>query len=210
MPKSIEIEFPCLLPQLILGQGRRLYDVQSLSRVDLRQRQREEGKLLLHKLKIDFISESVGNAEIVSSLTHSGDLVFAAVTLKNYFTNLGLDTEKIIDTLRADRLAQRILTPIELEQASQNNMPWNLFVTLIFCIKEAAYKALPPSEQRGLGFQNFLVVLAEQDSFYRVQIETQAFKTVKNTAKHLQNTEMSGRYALLDNQVLAGVWKEFV
>lgn len=81
----------------------------------------------------------------VGSITHSGDLAAALVAPATCYQGIGLDAERQLEPVRAERLAPQILTPDELRRmatlpASQQAH----FVTVVFSLKESLFKALFP------------------------------------------------------------------
>ena len=184
------------LPKEIFLRMQRLQKTQHLSRAEMRQSQRQAGQELVAALLLQLPSMLV-----VTAITHTADTVFAAVASKEHFSHLGLDSEGLIDTARADRLAKRILTSAERAQWPKTNLPWPEFVTLVFCLKEAAYKSLTKAEQKGLGFQNFSVRFAGSDLKNPISV-------VISPSNHANSTQLSGNFILLTKQVLCAVWRE--
>ncbi len=193
---------------MILCKGRRLQNTQHFSRATLRQQQRQVGFDLMHTLLLQ-CNSATANLEsgdlilpddLLGSITHTGDSVFAALAARKHFSHLGLDSEIIISAARADRLAKRILTAAEKMLWQNAKLAWPDFVTLIFSIKEAAYKALPKVEQSGLGFQNFLVAFDDFNPECPIKITIQHQNSTKCT-------QMNGNWAIFDHQVLCAVWQ---
>lgn len=173
-----------------------LQNTQHLSRVELRQSQKQAAQELMAALLLQLPSMLA-----ITAITHTADTVFAAVASKEHFSHLGLDSEGLIDTARADRLAKRILTATERAHWPKANLPWPEFVTLVFCLKEATYKSLTKAEQKGLGFQNFSVEFAGSDLKNPISV-------VISPSNHANSTQLCGNFVLLTKQVLCAVWRE--
>lgn len=197
MADFTEFLWPLSLPEEIRVKAIRLQNTQQLSRADLRRKQRQVGQDLLREL---FLQRHGSEKDVISSITHSGHSIYGIVAEQKHFSHLGLDSEAIITQARADRLAQRVLTPHERAHWSQANLSWAEFVTLIFSLKEAAYKALSKSEQKGLGFQNFLVEWGGFGIETHIQVAIQP-------SNHEKPQKLSGNFVVFDNQVLCAVWQ---
>lgn len=84
-------------------------------------------------------------ADLVGSITHSGDLAAALVAPALNYRGVGLDAEDILSTRRGERLAGQILTSSERDWLA--TLPVEQrghFVTLVFSLKESLFKALFP------------------------------------------------------------------
>ncbi|PYC24702.1 4'-phosphopantetheinyl transferase [Aquipseudomonas alcaligenes] len=94
-------------------------------------------------------------AGTVGSITHGGGKAAALVASELHWRGLGIDLEKPLSVERASRLAGEILTPGELQWASQ--LPPEAFaarVTLTFSLKESLFKALYPLVLQRFYFQD--------------------------------------------------------
>lgn len=98
-------------------------------------------------------------AGAVGSIAHTGALAAAAAGSNEVFQGLGLDLES--ETAVSPRVAGRVLTGDE--RAWLPAAEWR---TMLFCAKEAIYKAVNPIVGEFLGFQDVeLDINAEQGEF---------------------------------------------
>ena len=80
---------------------------------------------------------------LTGSITHTGDFVSAAVARRAATRGVGLDAEHIASAERAGRIASRVASPEELSLRDESN-EFATWITLMFSIKEAAFKCLYP------------------------------------------------------------------
>lgn len=92
---------------------------------------------------------------ITGSITHGNGQAAALVALHRDWRSLGIDLEHRLETKRAARLAEEILTPGELQRAK--GLEAEAFaqrVTLTFSLKESLFKALFPLVRQRFYFQD--------------------------------------------------------
>ncbi|QDL94413.1 4'-phosphopantetheinyl transferase superfamily protein (plasmid) [Paroceanicella profunda] len=94
---------------------------------------------------------------VAGSLTHSGGRALAVVGRAAEWPFLGLDLEPVMTDARAAPLADSILAPGDAEQCPPGIGP-GAFTTLVFCAKEAVYKAVYPRVRRVVDFQEARVL----------------------------------------------------
>lgn len=125
---------------------------------------RECAHRALKRIGREMTSLDVGNngspgwpAGVVGSITHCTGLVAAAAAPVSGVAHLGIDAEP------ARRLPEGVCNMVsasEEQEAARDRlgsaMPWDL---LLFCAKEAAYKAIYPTAQRWIGFEEAWVAL---------------------------------------------------
>ncbi len=89
---------------------------------------------------------------IVGSISHTDELVWAAVASSETTLSLGIDAEKIVDPETADELRRVVATDKEIRSLESAFESPSLAVTLAFSAKEAAYKCIAPLGVRWLDF----------------------------------------------------------
>ncbi len=103
---------------------------------------------------------------IVGSITHDGNRAAAAVARATNFAALGLDLEPA--TPLEPALIPRICLPAEVECTALAAGDPGQAAKMIFCIKEAAYKALWPELRLVLDFHELEILLEAGSSEFRV------------------------------------------
>jgi enterobactin synthetase component D len=92
-------------------------------------------------------------ADVVGSITHSGDFVSAAVAWKDEVRSIGIDSERVMPADTARRVRSIVASRDEIaaarERASADD---SLTVTLVFSIKESLFKCLYPLVGRRFGY----------------------------------------------------------
>ena len=109
-------------------------------------------------------------AGVTGSITHSHGWAAALVGPSDTWRGLGLDAEPLLTAERAERLAEQILTPAELQHFRQ--LPGDErapYLTLCFSLKESLFKALYPLVQRRFYFH--AAALVEQAGNGRVRLQ---------------------------------------
>ena len=92
---------------------------------------------------------------MVGSITHSHGLAMAMVGKREQWRGVGLDLETVMSADRAQRVAEKVLTPEELDR-SRSLAPEHYAqrVTLAFAAKEAVFKAIYPLVLRRFYFHD--------------------------------------------------------
>lgn len=93
-------------------------------------------------------------AGVVGSITHGAGWAAALVGQADTWRGLGLDTELLLPTGRAERLAEQILTPAELECLPDTPEAQAWLTSLTFSFKESLFKALYPLVRRRFYFEH--------------------------------------------------------
>lgn len=81
------------------------------------------------------------------SISHSPTLAVASLAPLSRYGGIGIDAERVMSEDKAQRLRSQILHPAETWVKTP------LDLTLVFSFKESIYKALHPTLQRFIGFQ---------------------------------------------------------
>ncbi|CVI57337.1 4'-phosphopantetheinyl transferase superfamily protein [Agrobacterium leguminum] len=131
---------------------------------------------------------------VVGSITHSTNLCIAVVALKEMIRSVGVDTE-IVGAVTTD-LADNVLRPDEPYSGKIGSMGVD-YLTLIFCIKEAVYKAHFQLEPKFLDFHDVRVRIDPLCNSY--------IADVMFTSDH--QTTFKGRYGIDGMNIIASCWK---
>lgn len=102
---------------------------------------------------------------LTGSISHGAGLAAAVVAKTCDWRGLGIDLEQHLSVARAHKLAEQILTPSELQRASQlEHEAFAQRVTQTFSLKESLFKALFPLVRKRFYFQDaeVLKVAGEQ------------------------------------------------
>ncbi|WP_349572427.1 4'-phosphopantetheinyl transferase family protein [Azotobacter salinestris] len=93
-------------------------------------------------------------AGVVGSITHGAGWAAALVGQADTWRGLGLDTELLLPTGRAGRLAGQILTAAELSRLPDTPEAQAWLASLTFSLKESLFKALYPLVRRRFYFEH--------------------------------------------------------
>jgi enterobactin synthetase component D len=117
---------------------------------------------------------------------------------RQHWRGLGLDTENMLSTERATRLAGEILTPWEMQQmADRPAEQIALHVTLTFSIKEALFKALYPIVQKRFYFHEAELLQWSADGKARLRLLTDL------SAEWHTGKELDGQFSVQGEHVLS-------
>lgn len=107
-------------------------------------------------------------ANSCGSMSHSHAICAAIVGNSKHWQSLGLDLEKPLSPVRAQRLAKTILTPAEHQHyLTLDDEQRALYLTLVFSFKESLFKALNPLTGTYFGFHDAQVLeLSSLDTGY--------------------------------------------
>ncbi len=94
---------------------------------------------------------------VAGSISHSGARALAVVGRAAEYPFLGLDFEPVMEDARAAPLAPTILTEGDADHRPAG-MAEGAFTTLVFCAKEAVYKAVWPRVRRVVDFHEARVL----------------------------------------------------
>lgn len=98
-------------------------------------------------------------AQSCGSMSHSHSLAAALVGDNQAWQGLGLDIEKPLQLMRAQRLAKSILTTDEHNRfVGLDSTQQAIYLTLVFSFKESLFKALNPLTGSYFGFQDAQVL----------------------------------------------------
>lgn len=89
---------------------------------------------------------------VAGSITHTDGFAWAAAGWTRHVTALGIDSERMATSERADSVATLVCTPDELHLGLSAGFDRALTITLAFGIKEAVFKCLYPFVGRTFGY----------------------------------------------------------
>ncbi|HHX34706.1 MAG TPA: 4'-phosphopantetheinyl transferase superfamily protein [Gammaproteobacteria bacterium] len=133
------------------------------------------------------------------SMSHSHTISAAIVGDSSHWQSLGLDIEKPLSRMRAQRLAKTILTPDEYSvyqslDASQGPQ----YLTLVFSFKESLFKALNPLTGTYFGFHDAQVL--DLDGWYKGHARLRLRKDL--SAIWQNGNELQGQFSHLHGSTL--------
>lgn len=99
-------------------------------------------------------------AGVIGSLAHSDTLAIAVLSRTQQY--LGVDVEDLFDEKKVELLLDTVLTKNEKQNLSADVFQQRWQLTMIFSLKEAAYKALYPELKAFIDFHQFEVDLSLQ------------------------------------------------
>ncbi|MBJ9977197.1 4'-phosphopantetheinyl transferase superfamily protein [Pseudomonas sp. S75] len=134
-------------------------------------------------------------ADIRGSITHSQGWAAAVVAHDTACQGIGLDQECLLEDERAERLAEQILTPAELERLDRSQL--GLGVTLTFSLKESLFKALYPLTLTRFYFEHAEVLSWSPEGHARLRLLTDL------SAQWHQGRELQGQFCLQDGHLLS-------
>lgn len=133
---------------------------------------------------------------LVGSITHGAGVCAAVVGSSRDYRSIGIDTE-LVDSI-APELAAEVLRQDEACELDHGARPDGAdWLTLHFCLKEAAYKAFYPIFRRVIGFQ---------DMRLRVQPLTREFLAEPQGRPVGEARIFRGRYRVECRRILAACW----
>lgn len=132
---------------------------------------------------------------IHGSITHGKGWAAAVVAADGRCKGLGLDQESLLDDERAERLAQEILTPAELERLDRSQ--FGLTVTLTFSLKESLFKTLYPLTKQRFYFEHAEVLEWSADGLARLRLLTEL------SPEWQPGVEIDGQFCINDGHLLS-------
>jgi 4'-phosphopantetheinyl transferase EntD len=133
---------------------------------------------------------------LTGSITHSAGVCAAVVAPCRHFLSIGIDMEPI-DAVPAE-LADEVLRPDEIAPRGPpirlDGVDW---LTLHFCLKEAAYKAFYPRFQNIISFQEMRVEVDPRSREYLAEAQIGGKNAVP---------PFHGRFLVRDGRVYAACW----
>jgi 4'-phosphopantetheinyl transferase EntD len=140
-------------------------------------------------------------ADVVGAISHTDDIVWAAVARRNDVSGVGVDVEQILSPERALRIHHLVSSPDELALArARGGLEHAALVTLIFSFKESLYKCLYPQVRRFFGYLDAAVT--DVDLAHR-SIEIRLNKSLGPAFP--QDAAFMGRFALSRTHVFTAV-----
>ncbi|MDO7926455.1 4'-phosphopantetheinyl transferase superfamily protein [Pseudomonas sp. KFB-139] len=162
---------------------------------------REALRQLDERLYVPTIGEDrapIWPTDICGSITHSTGWAAAIVAPRQQWRGLGLDTENLLSTDRATRLAGEILTADELAaMAAGPQEEIALRVTLTFSIKEALFKALYPIVQKRFYFEDAQLLEWSADGSVRLRL------LMDLSSEWHSGKELEGQFSVQDQHLLS-------
>lgn len=134
-------------------------------------------------------------AGIRGSITHGKGWAAAVVADAASCRGIGLDQETLLDEARAERLAEEILTPAELQRLDRSQLA--LSVTLTFSLKESLFKTLYPLTQQRFYFEHAELLEWSADGLARLRLLTDL------SAEWRHGAELSGQFCVNHGQLLS-------
>jgi 4'-phosphopantetheinyl transferase EntD len=128
---------------------------------------------------------------IVGSITHTTGYTAAAVSFTHRLGYLGIDAEPALPL--PDDVLETVLTAAELDQLNSHR-PSNIYGRLVFCAKEAAFKALWPRHRTWLDFHQIEIRFHTDESRFHAHLPG-----------HLALPDLGGRYIVDDTLIRVGV-----
>lgn len=134
---------------------------------------------------------------LIGSIAHDADYCAAVVTSTRYFQSIGIDLESI-DAVPIE-LRDQVLRTDEISKLDwlvrPNGADW---LTLSFCLKEAAYKAFYPRFRRILDFKEMTLEVDIDNATFSANIFGSQFPG--NTAV------FQGKYSVIYGKIFASCW----
>lgn len=137
---------------------------------------------------------------IVGSITHTPDFACAVAALSSNCGAIGVDSEMCVDAGTCEDIASVCLTPLERARflrGSSTTRRWS--VTVIFCIKEAFYKAAYPQVQRFIEFEELEITQLDLELGHAIARNT------GNLPLTDQSERITARFVIADRHVHASV-----
>jgi enterobactin synthetase component D len=100
----------------------------------------------------------------IGSITHTDDLVSAAVALTTDVEALGIDTERVVSGSRAREIARLVTRPDEAAYALAAGMSESEAFTLVFSAKESIFKCLHPMTGEFMDFHDVRIDGVDRES----------------------------------------------
>lgn len=137
-------------------------------------------------------------AEVSGSITHGSGWAAAMVAHASAWRGLGLDVELRLAPERAERLAEEILTPGELQQLqglTPEQRAWR--ISLSFSFKESLFKALYPQVLQRFYFQDAELLSCFEDGSARLRL------LIDLSGDWSAGSELDGQFVEFDGHLLS-------
>ena len=138
---------------------------------------------------------------IVGSITHTDGFVAAAVARREDARGLGIDSEGIVSSERARRIACHVSWPSELAHGRQAGLDRAQSMTLVFSAKESIFKCLYPLIGRMFYYHDVRIV--------DVDAATRTFRARIVTAlsdEFAAGSLIDGRFEMSGSLAHTGMW----
>jgi 4'-phosphopantetheinyl transferase EntD len=136
---------------------------------------------------------------LVGSITHSANWCAAVVAPSEIYRAIGIDMEPVGAV--APDLASTILRADEVREINQatcsDHIDW---ITLYFCLKEAAYKVFYPIWRQVIDFHQMRIFLHPN---------RQSFSAIPHVNGFLDAQTFCGKYSIGQGRVHAACWKNW-
>jgi enterobactin synthetase component D len=137
---------------------------------------------------------------VTGSITHTNGFASAAVAWTRDAASLGIDVERTMPAPQAQKVARVIASAGEVAIAERATSDAATAVTVVFCAKEAVFKALHPLVRRRFGYADVRVIGMDPASLtFDVQLVT------TQSPSFTSGTALRGRYATVGEWVHAGL-----
>jgi enterobactin synthetase component D len=134
----------------------------------------------------------------IGSITHTSDFACAVVASSQSFAGIGIDSERLVDAAVGDDIATVCLTAAERQRLLLGPLLYRRWTaTVIFCVKEAFYKAAYPLVGRYIDFDELEVL--------HVDFGTGRVKAHTSVLAHEAPALLDARFAVRDEDVHACV-----
>ena len=128
--------------------------------------------------------------------SHDAKYCAAVVASEQHFRSIGIDLESI-GAVPAE-LTDRVLRPDEIAKLDWLFRPDGAdWLTLSFCLKEAAYKAFYPRFRRIIDFHDMCLSIDAEDRTYFVEVYGENSNRI---------SVLEGRYLIENGNIHAGSW----
>jgi enterobactin synthetase component D len=134
-------------------------------------------------------------AGLCGSITHGAGWAAAVVAGNEAWRGLGLDVENLLETARAKRLLEEILTPGERQRLDPQRLA--LTVTLSFSLKESLFKALYPLVGTRFYFEHAELLDWDDQGHARLRLLCDL------SAEWHNGRELEGQFACFDGRLLS-------
>jgi enterobactin synthetase component D len=136
---------------------------------------------------------------LTGSITHTADFASAAVASRTNVRSLGIDTELIMATERARRIASAVLVASE-SPAANRAIDEAVWITLVFSAKESLFKCLYPIVGRHFDYSTVAVTSIDTKTGGFVAELQQTL-----TAELQAGTSIEGRFDISERYVHTGI-----
>jgi enterobactin synthetase component D len=138
-------------------------------------------------------------AGLRGSITHTHGFAAAVVVRAETVLGIGLDTERLITSARAEGVAGLVANPRELERLEATGLDRATLLTLVFSAKESLFKCLYPRVGRYFDFKEATVeAVALSSRSFTLVLETELGGLARGA-------RLEGRFAQADDLLHPGI-----